>query len=161
MQTWGMVKVGLGNFVGLGLGALALAGCGGSSSPAEGSTSEPSGGSGPTATESSDPSAATDTIYGGLIASGWHTGSMLMRCLVDHFISPASLGSPGVENIRWPVPVRPGDVLRVRATVTDSRRSRTKPDRGILVSRYELINQHEQTVMEMSATNFIRCRDGG
>ena len=105
-----------------------------------------------------DPDAAKDSPYGGIIASGWHTGSMLMRSLVDNFVSDASLGSPGVDNIRWPQPVRGGDVLTVKVTVVSKRRSRSKPDRGILVSRSELFNQERQLVMEVTATNFVKCR---
>ena len=108
-----------------------------------------------------DPAAAERSIYGGVIASGWHTGSLLMRSMVDHFIAEASLGSPGVENMRWPLPVRGGDVLNAKVTIMSTRRSRSKPDRGILVSRAELYNQKEELVMELTATNFIGCREGG
>ena len=67
-----------------------------------------------------DPAAAKDGPYGGLIASGWHTTSMMMRQLVEHFLSPeSSLGAAGVDEIRWPRPVRPGDTLHVRATVRE------------------------------------------
>ena len=84
-----------------------------------------------------DPVAAKDGPYGGLIASGWHTTSMMMRQLVEHFVSPeSSLGAAGVDEIRWPRPVRPGDTLHVRATVLDARRSGSKPDRGIVTHRW-------------------------
>lgn len=105
-----------------------------------------------------DPELAKDSPYGGIIASGWHTGSLFMRSLVDNFVSDASLGSPGVDNMRWPAPVRPGDVLTAKVTVVSKRRSRSKPDRGILVSRSELFNQDNQLVMEMTATNFMLRR---
>lgn len=105
-----------------------------------------------------DPDAARDSIYGGVIASGWHTGSLMMRSLVDNFVSDTSLGSPGVESLRWPHPVRGGDVLHARVTVISTRRSRSKPDRGILVSRSELFNQNKELVMELTATNFMLCR---
>jgi acyl dehydratase len=107
-----------------------------------------------------DPVAAKASPYGGLIASGWHTTSMMMRHLVDYYVSPeSSIGSPGVDEIRWPRPVRPGDVLRVRATVLEARRSGSKPDRGIVKSLMELLNQDGDLVMKVTATNFILLRD--
>ena len=106
-----------------------------------------------------DPAAAEQSIYGSIIASGWHTGALLMRSMVDHFVSNASQGSPGVENMRWPLPVRGGDVLRASVIILSTRRSRSKPDRGILVSRAEVHNQRRELVMDLTATNFIACRD--
>jgi acyl dehydratase len=106
-----------------------------------------------------DPSAAAHGPFGGLIASGWHTTALVMRELVDHYLSAeASLGSPGVDELRWPHPVRPGDTLRVRATVTEARRSASKPDRGIMKTLIEAVNQHGRTVMSATATNFLRVR---
>jgi len=106
-----------------------------------------------------DPVLARESIYGGLIASGWHTGSIMMNLLAEHFIAPASsMGSPGVDEVRWPRPVRPGDILRVRVTVTDKRRSVSKPDRGLLRLRQECINQRGETVMSLNAMVFCRCR---
>ncbi len=88
-----------------------------------------------------DPVAAKDGPFGGLIASGWHTTSMMMRQLVDHYVSPeSSLGAAGVDELRWPKPVRPGDTLHVRATVLEARRSGSKPDRGIVKTLTELTN---------------------
>ena len=78
-----------------------------------------------------DPEAARRSMYGGIVASGWHTAAMMMRLLVEHTLSPASsLGSPGVDELRWLKPVRPGDTLSVRTTVLDTAPSRSKPDRG-------------------------------
>ena len=106
-----------------------------------------------------DPAAAAAGPVGGLIASGWHTTSMMMRQLVDHFVSgETGLGAAGIDEIRWPRPVRPGDTLRVRATVVDARRSRSKPDRGIVTSAMEVTNQHGETVMTMKATNLFLTR---
>jgi acyl dehydratase len=106
-----------------------------------------------------DPVLARQSIYGGLIASGWHTGSIMMNLLAEHFIAPgSSMGSPGVDEVRWPRPVRPGDVLRVRVTVIDKRRSVSKPDRGLLRLRQECINQRGETVMSLNAMVFCRCR---
>jgi len=107
-----------------------------------------------------DPEAAKQSIYGGLIASGWHTASLTMRLFVDHYLSHvASLGGPGVDEIRWPRPVRPGYILTLRVTVTDAKRSRSKPDRGILRSYCETLNQFDQVVMTMNVVNFLLCRN--
>src|ERR1700730_534326 len=106
-----------------------------------------------------DPEAAARGPFGGLIASGWHTAALVMRQLVDHYLSPeASLGSPGLDEMRWPEPVRPGDTLRVRATAVEARRSLSKPDRGILKTLIEAVNQDGRTVMRATATNFLRVR---
>jgi len=95
-----------------------------------------------------DPAAAKALPYGGLIASGWHTAAMMMRVVVDHFIDgETSLGSPGLGPIRWKLPVRPGDVLRVRARITGNRRSASKPDRGTLTFEAEVLNQNDEVVM--------------
>jgi acyl dehydratase len=106
-----------------------------------------------------DPAAARDSAFGGLIASGWHTASMMMRVLVDRYLSPvSSLGSPGIDALRWLAPVRPGDVLSVRATIVEARPSRSKPDRGLVVTLFETTNQHGVLVMSMSAMNLIARR---
>ncbi|HEY0935783.1 MAG TPA: MaoC family dehydratase [Trebonia sp.] len=107
-----------------------------------------------------DPAAAKDGPFGGLIASGWHTASMMMRHLVDYYVSPeSSIGSPGVDEIRWPRPVRPGDPLQVTVTVLEARRSASKPDRGIVKSLAELVNANGDLVMKLTANNFILLRD--
>jgi acyl dehydratase len=107
-----------------------------------------------------DPVAAKDGPFGGLIASGWHTTSVMMRQLVEYFVSPeSSLGAAGVDEIRWPKPVRPGDTLHVRATVLEARRSGSKPDRGIVKSLAEVTNQEGDLVMKLTAINFILLRD--
>jgi acyl dehydratase len=106
-----------------------------------------------------DPEAAKATEYGGLIASGWHTAALMMRLYSDHYLSHvATLVSPGVDELRWLLPVRPGDELSIRVTVVDARRSRTKPDRGIVRSAVEVLNQRREVVMTVSAANFILCR---
>ena len=105
------------------------------------------------------PKAAEGTIYGGLIASGWHTASLMMRLFVDHYLSGiASLGSPGVDELRWEKPVRPGDTLSLRVTVVETKRSRSKPGRGVLISFIEVINQNDHVVMSMKAVNMLLCR---
>jgi len=110
-----------------------------------------------------DTVAAAAGPFGGLIASGWQTAALTMRLLVDNYLSAeASLGGAGVDEIRWPLPVRPGDTLRVRATVVESRRSLSKPDRGIIKTLAETANQDGQTVMRCTAINLLRVRpDGG
>ncbi|MGH3203699.1 MAG: MaoC family dehydratase [Streptosporangiaceae bacterium] len=106
-----------------------------------------------------DPGAAARGPFGGLIASGWHTAALVMRQIVDHYLSAeASLGSPGLDEMRWPEPVRPGDTLRVRVTPVEARRSASKPDRGILKTLIEAVNQDGRTVMRATATNFLRVR---
>ena len=106
-----------------------------------------------------DPAAAASGPYRGLIASGWHTAAVVMRLLVENYLSAeASLGSPGLDEIRWPYPVRPGDTLRVRATVIEGRRSLSKPDRGIIKTAVEAVNQDGRTVMRAIAINFLLVR---
>jgi acyl dehydratase len=106
-----------------------------------------------------DPELAKSTIFGGLIASGWHTAGLMMRLFADHYLSKvASLGSPGIDELRWKVPVRPGDELSVRVTVLETKRSRSKPDRGIVRSFIEVINQNREVVMSMKAINLFLCR---
>ncbi len=106
-----------------------------------------------------DPQRANDGLYGGLIASGWHTAGLAMNQLTKYYLSDASsLGSPGMTNLRWNAPVRPGDTLSVRVKIIEARRSNSKPDRGIVKSHIEVINQDGNAVMEFNPTNFIACR---
>jgi acyl dehydratase len=78
-----------------------------------------------------DAQAAAHSPFGGLIASGWHTASVMMRLFTDHFLSHvASIASPGVDELRWLMPVRPGDALSIRVTILEVKRSRSKPDRA-------------------------------
>jgi acyl dehydratase len=106
-----------------------------------------------------DKDAARRSIYGGLIASGWHTASMCMRLLVDNYISSAGMGSPGIDELRWIKPVRPGDTLCVRGTLIEARRSRSKPDRGLLRTQFDVFNQNKETVMTWIGMTLIKCRD--
>ena len=106
-----------------------------------------------------DRDAAVHSMFGGLIASGWHTAALMMRMLVDHYLSTvASLASPGVDELRWLSPVRPGDVLRARVTVLDARRSRSRDDRGVVTSNIEVLNQHDVVVMTVKAVNLLLTR---
>ena len=103
--------------------------------------------------------AASTGPFDGLIASGLHTMAIGMRMYVDHYISKvASLASPGIDELRWPRPVRPGDELSLSVTVTSSRISRSRPDRGLVHSRVEVVNQHGLPVMTFVAMNFLRRR---
>ena len=106
-----------------------------------------------------DAEAAAAGPFGGLIASGWHTCALMMRLLADEYLSPvSSLGSPGVDELRWLRPVRPGDELTLRTTVADARRSHSKPDRGVLVTRIELVDGAGAVVLRMMATNLVLLR---
>ena len=107
-----------------------------------------------------DPEAAKNTIFGGLIACGWHTASLMMRLFADNFLSKvASLGSPGVDKLRWKIPVRPGDELSVRVTILETKLPRSRPDRGIIYSLIEVLNQNREVVMSMNAVNFMLRRE--
>jgi acyl dehydratase len=98
--------------------------------------------------------------FSGLIASGWHSAGLLMRLFADHYLSRvASLASPGVDELRWSVPLRPGDSLRLRTTITDTRPSRSKPDRGIVHTKAELLNQNDQCPISFQAMNILRRRN--
>jgi len=106
-----------------------------------------------------DDEAARRTFYGGLLASGWHTTAILMRLLWETFLKDAaSLGSPGVDEVRWIKPVRPGDTLRARFTVTEARPSQSRPDRGIVRSFSEVFNQHGEIVMTLRGLGLFARR---
>ena len=107
-----------------------------------------------------DPEKAAAGPFAGLIASGWHTIAVVMRLLVDRYLdSASSLGSPGIDELRWLAPVRPGDVLTVRAKVLKARRSNSKPDRGLIHTSAEIFNQDGAMVMSMKAVNVVACRE--
>lgn len=102
---------------------------------------------------------AKESVFGGLIASGWHTGSLAMRMLVDHFLpGRAGLGSPGLDALRWLKPVRPGDRLSLAVTILDNRRSRSKPDRGAVTAQVDVYNQQEARVMAFTAVIMMSAR---
>ncbi len=101
-----------------------------------------------------DPDAAAHGHFGGLIASGWHTCAIAMRLAVDHVLTGSEVvASPGVERVRWPHPVRPGDRLTLRITVLEARRSRSQPNLGVIRWRWQVFNQHHVEVLELEATN--------
>lgn len=106
-----------------------------------------------------DQAAAAQSIYGGVIASGWHTCGMMMRLMVDSFMrESASMGSPGIDEIRWVKPVRGGDILTVTATVLEARPSTSKPDRGVIVTRWEAQNQHGEVVATIKGMGMYKRR---
>ena len=97
--------------------------------------------------------------FEGIIASGWHTGSLVFRLWVDlGFMEKSSLGGPGIENLRWLVPVRPGDTLYTEVEILEARPSKSKPDRGILRYLTRGINQRGETVITMDSASFLKRR---
>ena len=107
-----------------------------------------------------DPARAAEGPFRGLVASGWHTASMMMRVLVERYLSRvASLGSPGVDELRWLAPVRPGDRLWVHITVLEARRSRSKPDRGMLRSLIEVCSERGDILMTVKSMTLMLCRN--
>ncbi|MET3809596.1 MaoC family dehydratase [Arthrobacter sp. UYEF3] len=108
-----------------------------------------------------DASAAANGPFNGLIASGWHTMAVMMRILVRYCLNEvASLASPGVDDLRWLMPVRPGDVLSLRCTILQARPSRSKPDRGLVHTAIEILNQNHEMVATFTMMNLIRRRPG-
>lgn len=109
-----------------------------------------------------DDEAAKTTYFGRLSASGWHTGAMAMRMMVDSWKDSeptAGLGSPGLDELRWVKPVYPGDELSVETELIEKRRSKSRPDMGITKSRQTVYNQHGEVVMTMIGNGLIRVRD--
>src|SRR5512143_2364105 len=103
-----------------------------------------------------DPKAAKSGPFGGLIASGWHTAGLMMRLYVEHYLTHvASLASPGLDELRWLKPVRPGDTLAVCVTVLKTVPSKSKPDRGAVTSFVEVVNQVGEVVMTLKIVNII------
>jgi len=105
-----------------------------------------------------DPEAAAKGPTHGLIASGWHTIGMMMRMYADHYLPENGLPAPGVDEVRWFVPVRPGDTLSMRVTILEARVSASKPDRGIIRPLAEVLNQRGEVVLSMKPINFVRRR---
>ena len=109
-----------------------------------------------------DEAAAKASIFGGLIASGWHTLGMMMRMLVDHAQGRlAGMGSPGCEDIRWLQPVRPGDILHFRSECIEKTASRSKPDRGVAKFKVTVMNQRDEPVMTVTTIGMYRRRQDG
>lgn len=109
-----------------------------------------------------DKEAAKQSLFGGLCASGWHTAGLMMRMLVDNMIGKyASMGSPGVDQLRWVKPVFPGDTLQLSGEVLNVHFSQSKPDRGVITSRYEMKNQKGEIVLTMQAKGMYARRPAG
>ena len=106
-----------------------------------------------------DRDAAAQSIYGGVIASGWHTCSMMMRLVVDGLMAKSSsMGSPGLDGVRWLAPVRAGDTLNVRYQTTQVKASNSKPDRGVVWSKWVAINQRGETVCTVEGMGMFMRR---
>ena len=106
-----------------------------------------------------DASAARDTFAGGLIASGWHTACLLMRMNCEGFLNRStSQGGPGVDELAWLKPVRPGDRLRVRRTTLSARASRSRPTLGLVAFAFEVLNQDGEIVMRQKNSVFFLRR---
>ena len=109
-----------------------------------------------------DPVAARATQFGGVVASGWYTAGMAMKLLVKNYLPRgSSLGSPGVDQLRWHKPVRPGDILSVRVTIAETKPSQSKPDRGLLRSLVEVLNQHHEVVTSWRGMVVLLRRNKG
>jgi acyl dehydratase len=99
------------------------------------------------------------TMFGGLVASGWHTAAVAMRLIVDSDLAlPAQVAGVAVESMRWRVPVRADDALRVEGVVTDARSSRSRPDRGLVTFRVTVFNQRDEAVLEATHVVMVARR---
>ncbi len=108
-----------------------------------------------------DPEAAVGSRFGGLIASGWHTCGIAMRMVVDAALRGSeSFASPGLQYVKWPHPVRPGDALRLRVEVLEARTSARQPTTGVLRWRWQLFNQDAVLVLDLEATSFFDLAQG-
>jgi acyl dehydratase len=106
-----------------------------------------------------DEQQAAASPFRGLVASGWHTAAMCMRMMVDAYLrTSSSRGSPGVDELRWVKPVRPGDTLRLKATVLEVKPSTSKPEMGSVKSLWEVYNQHDECVMRMTGWGMFSRR---
>ena len=106
-----------------------------------------------------DPEAAAQTMYGGLIASGWHTGSLMMRLTAEGFLGEHSLGAAGLSELSWPAPVRVGDVLTLRVGILGTRESGSKPNLGFVELSSEMINQNDEVALRTVGTMLIAKKD--
>lgn len=109
-----------------------------------------------------DRDAAQASIYCGVIASGWHTCSLMMRMVVDGLMcSASSMGSPGLDGVRWLRPLRAGDTIRVRYLTTQVKASNSKPDRGVVWSKWTATNQHGEEICTIEGMGMFGRRSGG
>ena len=109
-----------------------------------------------------DEAAAAATLLGGLAASGWHSCALMMRMMADGFIlDAASMGAPGVEEVRWQKPLRPGTQVKLRATVLDTRASKSRPEMGLVKFSYEMLDEADAPLMLLTTTQMFGRRQGG
>ncbi len=109
-----------------------------------------------------DVEAAGASIYGGVIASGWHTCSLMMRMVVDGLMcSASSMGSPGLDGVRWLLPLRAGDTIKVRYLTTRVKASNSKPDRGVVWSKWTATNQHGEEICTIEGMGMFGRRPAG
>ena len=108
-----------------------------------------------------DDEAAAKTHFGRLAASGWHTCAMMMAMMVENMkeSAQAGLGSPGLDNLRWKKPVFPGDTLRIESVLREKRRSKSRPEMGIMKGRLQVFNQNDEVVLELENIGLIAVRD--
>jgi acyl dehydratase len=107
-----------------------------------------------------DEEAARRSIFGKLCASGWHTCSMAMRLMVDNFLSESSsMGSPGLESLKWLKPVFPGDTLSLKSTILESRPMASRPDVGLVRTSWDMFNQNDEKVLHMEGYGMFRRRE--
>lgn len=106
-----------------------------------------------------DPVQAKESVFGGIIASGWHTADAFMRLFVDSLLNDTiSLASPGIDELRWRKPVRPGDILQARFTVIECTPSKSRPEMGVVRSCCEMLDQSNEVVMSMFGIHFLGRR---
>jgi acyl dehydratase len=107
-----------------------------------------------------DEAAAANTLLGGLGASGWHTCCLLMRLITEGFLlDSASMGAPGVDEVRWLKPVRPGTQIRVRATVVDKRVSSSRPEMGFVKFQYEVLDEQDMVLTTLVSSMMMLRRE--
>ena len=106
-----------------------------------------------------DPEAAAETIYGGLIASGWHTGSLMMKLLAEGFLGEHSVGAAGLSELSWPAPVRVGDVLTLTVEIMKKRESKSRQYLGLIEIKNQLVNQNGEVALQAVPTMLIAMKD--
>ena len=106
-----------------------------------------------------DPEAAAQTIYGGLIASGWHTGSLMMKLLAEGFLGEHSVGAAGLSELSWPAPVRVGDVLTLTVEIMNKRESKSRQHLGVIEIKNQLVNQNGEVALQAVPTMLIAMKD--
>jgi acyl dehydratase len=106
-----------------------------------------------------DPAAAAKSAFGGLVASGLHTLSLTMRLFFElNLWERAIIGSPGLEHVRWLLPLRPGDTMHTQVEISAVKQSRSKPDRGVVSTAHRAINQHDQVIFTATCLHMVRTR---